>query len=158
MENQELVPLSNKIPELDSRHHGRREFIQAAAAMAGVGMAIGGTSAFAAQVRPPNTPIHQTGFTDDEVKLITENAKNLTIDDLHDMRSAGFSAVLHKGQSVQQFIAGYKTKGGLSVTATDIESIGCNYWVGVTQLSVFCRRAVGLPASRGSSRRHSTRH
>ena len=35
---------------------------------------------------------------------------------------------------------------------------GCNYWVGVTQLSVFCRRAVGLPASRGSSRRHSTRH
>ncbi len=123
MENQELVPLSNKIPELDSRHHGRREFIQAAAAMAGVGMAIGGTSAFAAQVRPPNTPIHQTGFTDDEVKLITENAKNLTIDDLHDMRSAGFSAVLHKGQSVQQFIAGYKTKGGLSVTATDIESI-----------------------------------
>ena len=42
---------------------------------------------------------------------------------------------------------------GLSLIA-----IGCNYWVGVTQLSVFCRRAVGLPASRGSSRRHSTRH
>jgi polyhydroxybutyrate depolymerase len=39
-----------------------------------------------------------------------------------------------------------------------VDRIGCNYWVGVTQLSVFCRRAVGLPASRGSSRRHSTRH
>ena len=34
---------------------------------------------------------------------------------------------------------------------------GCNYWVVVTQLSVFCRRAVGLPASRGRARRRSIR-
>src|SRR5271166_6886566 len=38
-----------------------------------------------------------------------------------------------------------------------MKAIGCNYWVVVTQLSVFCRRAVGLPASRGRARRRSTR-
>lgn len=34
---------------------------------------------------------------------------------------------------------------------------GCNSWIGLTQPSVFCHRAVGPHAPRGSSRRRSTR-
>jgi hypothetical protein len=37
-------------------------------------------------------------------------------------------------------------------------SIGCNYRIDPTQLSVFCRRDVRLPAQHGTSRRRSTPH
>jgi len=120
---QESNHLGEKAEKSGSHPGDRREFLRAAA-MAGAGLVVGSTGSVVAAVAdeplPLNTPADQLGFTDDEIKLLSHDIKKLTKGDLHDMRVAGFNQ-LHL--TMEQFLAGYKTKGGLSVKVEDIVSL-----------------------------------
>jgi hypothetical protein len=122
MADHERVVLGDEVAEPGS-HHSRRQLMMAAA-LAGAGMTIGGPWAFGAQAKAdPNKLIHETGFSEEEANIITATGKKLTVEDLHEMRNAGFTAVLDQGKTVKEFLADYKTKGGMAVTAEDITSI-----------------------------------
>ena len=96
---------------------------------------------------------YEAAFSRDETEVI-----GIVKDPVLFRLSCVRNVIVHKGGFVDEE---FHRKMGKETRFSGVpigEAIGCNYWVGVTQLSVFCRRAVGLPASRGSSRRHSTRH
>ena len=120
---QESNHLGEKAEKSGSHPGDRREFLRAAA-IAGAGLVVGSTGSVVAAVAdaplPLNTPADQLGWTDDEIKLLSPDIKKLTKGDLHDMRVAGFNQ-LHL--NMEQFLAGYKTQGGLSVKVDDIVSL-----------------------------------
>jgi len=101
----------------------RREFFKAAS-MVGAGLVIGGTGTLSAAqadtLLPVNTPVPQLHFDEEEVRLLTPSIRRLTKQDLHDMREAGFQQV---DKTMRQFLAEYKTKGGLTVSVEDIRSL-----------------------------------
>ncbi len=119
---QESGHLFDKSERSGSDPGDRRGFLKAAA-IAGVGLVVGSTGTLQAaedEPAPLTTPVHELGFSDDEVKLLTDNVKKLSKGDLHDMREAGFEQV---DKTLEQFLAGYKTKGGLTVKVEDIVSL-----------------------------------
>jgi hypothetical protein len=105
----------------------RRNFIKAAAA-AGAGLVLAGTEneASAAPTPPtPSTPLNMPAgklYPAAAAKNLTKTAAKLTKAELHDMAVAG-NAAIRAGKSLQQFLAGYKTKSGVKVTAADVNSL-----------------------------------
>ena len=62
--------------------------------------------------------------------------------------------------TARQILSAYACRWAIECTfeyCKQFLGLGCNYWIDVSQLPVFCRRAVHLPARRGSSRRPPTR-
>jgi hypothetical protein len=99
----------------------RRNFIKAAAA-AGAGLVLAGTANEASAAPTPlNTPAGKL-YPAAAAKNLTRTAAKLTKADLHDMAVAG-AAAGRAGKSLPQFLAGYKTKSGLKVTAADVNSL-----------------------------------
>ena len=122
---QESSHLGEKGEQPGSHPGARREFSRRPR-WPRAGLVVGSTRTLVAAEAddPPPLPLTTTadklGFTEDEAKLLSENAKKLTKSDLQDMREAGFNQV---NKNLGQFLEGFKTKGGLSVTVEDIVSL-----------------------------------
>jgi hypothetical protein len=99
----------------------RRNFIKAAA-VAGAGLVLAGTENEASAAPTAlNTPAGKL-YPAAAAKKLTKTAARLTKADLYDMNVAGHAAS-KAGKTLQQFLAGYKTKSGVKVTAADVQSL-----------------------------------